>query len=221
MKNQNNDNKKFDEILSETNKCKSPEEVKKKLEEYGFAFYDDGDDIEDQEELIAKPETQRQQRIVAYFESNIQPSEDILCDFLAEKYSDDCNMPLIRKYFKSGNINLKHLIMFGLDNNPKDMGLFSDFLFFSEFSFNLIDIINICTRSCIAIDNDDDFKEACYSFYCYSFDHDYDAYMALLENDHISNAKKEILRNLRDNPDDIFQFDFEDEDCDIISYSKH
>ena len=213
--------KRFDEILSETNKCKNPKEVKEKLLEYGFEYFEEGDDTEEQEELNAKPENTRQQRIVDFFESEVPPSQSVLGDFLAEKYSDKCNMALIRKYFKAGNINLKRLIMLGLENNPADMGLFSDFLFFSEFSFNLVDIINVCTRSCVVLERMDQFKEACYNFYGYTNDHDYDAYVALLDNDLISDEKKEIVRHLRDNPDRAFQLDFDDESTEIINYSKH
>ena len=88
---------------------------------------------EELEEKLAKPENPNQELLIAYFEGDLELSDQMLDAFLTEKNSDAPNYPLFRKYFKSGNENLKRLIISGLKRSPADMGFLSDLTFFHEF----------------------------------------------------------------------------------------
>ena len=81
------------------------------LEEIGFKYYDD-DDFEEIEEKNAKPENQNQRDLIEYFEGDQELSHNILAAFISEKDAEEPNLPLIRKYFKQANQNLKSLILF-------------------------------------------------------------------------------------------------------------
>ena len=75
------------------------------LEEIGFKYYDDDDDMEEMEEANAKPENQNQKDLVAYFEGQKELSDKILQTFLEERDTENPNLPLIRKYFKKARRN--------------------------------------------------------------------------------------------------------------------
>lgn len=85
------------------------------LEEIGFKYYDD-DDRDEFEEKNARPENQNQKDLVDYFEGRNECTESILTAFLEEKDAEEPNLPLIRKFFKQANRNLKALILYGLDH---------------------------------------------------------------------------------------------------------
>ena len=78
-----------------------------KMEEIGFEYFEDDDDYEEIEERNAKPENQRQRDLVAYFENKKKLSKEIFESYSEEKAAENPNYPLIRKYFKKANKNLK------------------------------------------------------------------------------------------------------------------
>ena len=114
----------------------------KKVEDLGFKWYDDNfDDEEELEEKKARAENSNQDLLVSYFEGDVELSGQILDAFLNERSADEPNDPLIRKYFRQGNENLKKLIISGLEQNPADIDLLSDLTFFHEFKNILGDLI--------------------------------------------------------------------------------
>ena len=105
-----------------------------KMEELGFEYFeDDYDDEEEIEERNARPENQRQRDLVAYFENKKKLSKKIFESYSEEKAAENPNYPLIRKYYKEANKNLKFLLLYGLDNYPGRIDLLSDLSFFHEF----------------------------------------------------------------------------------------
>jgi hypothetical protein len=77
------------------------------MEELGFEYFEDDIDNEEIEERNAKPENQRQRDLVAYFENKNKVSEKIFESFSEEKAAENPNFPLIRKYFRKANQNLR------------------------------------------------------------------------------------------------------------------
>ena len=192
----NNSDYSIQDIISKTKQCKSRQEVHYTLLENGFTFFDDGDDTETKEEKLAKPMNERQYRLVEYFDSNNPPLVKNLDDFISEKNSTSPNYALIRRYFKAGNLSLKKLLLLGLESDHGNVSMLSDFLFFNEFCFNLSELITVCTRGCIAIEDLNDFKLISNRFYNYAIDYGYDAYAALLENIEITVTKKKAIKAL-------------------------
>ena len=113
--------------------CNHPKDYIAKMEELGFEYFEDDDDYEEIEERNAKPENQRQKDLVAFFEGKKKLSKNIFESFSEEKASENPNFPLIRKYFKKANQNLKALILYGLDHYSGRIDLLSDLSFFHEF----------------------------------------------------------------------------------------
>ncbi|MEJ2024216.1 MAG: hypothetical protein P8Y00_04240, partial [Deltaproteobacteria bacterium] len=92
------------------------------------------------EERNAKPENQRQRDLVAFFENKTGLSKKIFEIYSKEKASEKPNYPLIRRYFREANKNLKNLLLYGLDNYPGRIDLLSDLAFFHEFE-NILSIL--------------------------------------------------------------------------------
>ncbi len=148
------------------------------LEEIGFTYYED-DDYEEMEEAEAKPENQNQKDLVAYFNGEKEFSERVLKIFLEEKDAETPNLPLIRKYFKRANQNLKSLILYGLDHYPGRLDLLSDLAFFHEFENILSIIITYYTQACVDQDNLETFSELARDFYDTTIPDGYEALYAL------------------------------------------
>ena len=119
---------------------KHPKDYISKLEEIGFTYVDDDDGSEEIEEKNAKPENQRQSDLVDYFEGRKKLSEQIFESYCGEKDSENPNYPLIRKYFRQANKNLKALILYGLDNYPGRIDLLDDLVFYHEFQ-NILSVL--------------------------------------------------------------------------------
>ena len=151
----------------------------KQLEDIGFEYFDDGyGDEEELEEKLAKPENPNQELLVDYFEGDIELSDQMLDAFLTEKDSDSPNYPLFRKYFKSGNENLKRLIISGLKRSPAAIGLLSDLAFFHEFKNILSELIEYYLIACDHEQNLQNFEKLALQFY---YDTDPDGFDALYE----------------------------------------
>src|ERR1035438_3633341 len=86
---------------------KHPKDYIAKMKELGFTYFEDDDDSEEIEERNARPENQRQRDLVAYFDNTKELSKEIFESYSEEKAADNPNYPLIRKYFKAANKNLK------------------------------------------------------------------------------------------------------------------
>jgi len=179
---------KVDEIFRD-----HPKDYISKLEELGFIYFDDETDDEEMEEKDAKPENQRQKDLVEFFENKKRLSKKIFVSFSDEKASENPNYPLIRKYFKTANQNLKALLLYGLDNYPARIDLLSDLAFFHEYENILTTLIKYYTRACIDQNNLDTFSELAKEFYYSTIPDDYDAYYALRELLEPGSDKRKII----------------------------
>lgn len=172
-----------DEIVSEKISeiiKKNPKNYRAKLEEAGFTWVDDGyGDDEKIEENQAKPTNPNQELLVAYFEEHITLTEQVLNAYLTEKNSDKPNYPLIRRYYKDGNSNLKELILYGLKKAPTNIDLIYDLSFFHQHRNILRELIEFYLLACMREEEDlVKFEELVLSFY---YDTDPDGYDALHE----------------------------------------
>jgi hypothetical protein len=149
------------------------------LEEIGFKYYDDDNDMEEMEEANAIPENQNQKDLVAYFEGQKELTDKILQTFLEERNSENPNLPLIRKYFKKANQNLKSLILYGLDHYPGNLDLLSDLGFFHEFENILGTLITYYTQAWVDQENLETFSELAQDFYNNTIPDAYEALYAL------------------------------------------
>ena len=164
------------------------------LEEIGFTYYeDDYDDNEEIEEANAKPENQNQKDIIAYFEGEKELSDKILQIFLEERDAENPNLPLIRKYFKSANQNLKSLILYGLDHYPGRLDLLSDLGFFHEFENILSTLITYYTQACVDQQNLQTFAELAQDFYNTTIPDGYEALYALRDLFEPGTDKREVI----------------------------
>jgi hypothetical protein len=164
------------------------------LEEIGFKYYDDDDeDEEEMEEANAKPENQNQKDLVAYFEGQKELSEKILQIFLEERDTENPNLPLIRKYFKKANQNLKSLILYGLDRSQRKLDLLSDLGFFHEFENILGTLITYYTQACVDQENLETFSELARDFYNTTIPDGYEALYALRELFQPGTDKRKVI----------------------------
>ena len=164
------------------------------LEDIGFTYYeDDYDDNEEIEEANAKPENQNQKDLVAYFNGEKELSDRIIKIFLEEKETENPNLPLIRKYFKSANQNLKSLILYGLDHYPGRLDLLSDLGFFHEFENILSTLITYYTQACVDQQNLETFAELAQDFYYTTIPDGYEALYALRDLFEPGTDKREII----------------------------
>lgn len=189
---------KFHTIIKSLENCHNKFEYRSKLIELGFEYNDDeAMDPEIIEERAAKPENDRQCRLVAFFNSTQELSQSILDDFLAEKSLTTPNYPLIRRYFRLANKQLKQLLLFGLERNPLDRGLLDDLAYFNEFSLNLTELIGWYSRACRETNEPTEFKDLVQDFYDVTLEYDYDVFHALLNDKQIAVEKKHTIKNLQ------------------------
>jgi len=167
-----------------------------KMKELGFEYFEDDDDSEEIEERNAKPENQRQRDLLAYFENKKKLSKNIFECFSEEKASDHPNFPLIRKYFKKANQNLKALLLYGLDYFPGRIDLLSDLTFFHEFENILSILISYYTRACVDQQNLETFSELAKDFYYSTSPDGYEALSALRELFELNTDKRKIIEFL-------------------------
>jgi hypothetical protein len=173
-----------------------PKDYLAKMEELGFEYFNDDDGSEEIEERNAKPENQRQRDLIAYFENKKKLSGKIFESYTEEKAAENPNYPLMRKYFKEANQNLKSLIQYGLDNYPGRIDLLSDLSFFHEFENVLVLLITYYTKACADQANLETFTELAKEFY-YSTNLDgYEAYYALMELFEPGSDKRRIIEFL-------------------------
>jgi len=170
-----------------------PKDYVAKMEELGFKYFEDDDDYEEIEEGNAQPENQRQRDLVAYFENKKKLSKKIFESYSEEKAADHPNYPLIRKYFKKANKNLKSLLIYGLDNYPSRIDLLSDLSFFHEFENILSILITYYTQECIDQANLDTFSVLAKDFYYSTNPDGYEAYYALRDLFEPETDKRKII----------------------------
>jgi hypothetical protein len=164
-----------------------------KMEELGFEYFEDDNDYEGIEERNAQPEIQRQKDLVGYFEGREKLSKKIFQSYSDEKASEKPNYPLIRKYYKEANKNLKSLLLYGLDNYPGRIDLLSDLAFFHEFENILNILITYYTQACIDQGSLETFIELAKDFYNSTNPDGYEPYYALRELFEPETDKRKII----------------------------
>ena len=166
------------------------------MEKLGFTYYEDETEDEEREEWYARPENQRQQDLVAYFEGRKPLTEEIFIDYSEEKAAEQPNYPLIRRYYKTANQHLKALLLYGLEHHPGRIDLLSDLAFFHEFENCLRLLITHYTAACIEQVNLETFAEIAKDFYYSTSPDGYEAYQALRELFGPETAKRQIIDSL-------------------------
>ena len=159
----------------------NPENFKEELAKIGFQWFDDDYPDEIEEENNAVPENENQEFLVDYFNGDVQLSDRVVEVFFAEKYSEEPNFALLRRYFRQGNEHLKSLIYRGLKINPTDIGFLNDLSFFHEFHPMLAELIGRYLDACRLQENLETFSELAQDFYYNTEPDGYEAYHALKE----------------------------------------
>lgn len=137
------------EVIEALQGCASDIERREKLLELGFKFVEENQpDIEIAEEQAAHPENERQHLLISFFNAQSEPSSYLLEKYLAEKNADEPNYPLMRRYFRAFNSQLKRLILYGLGKDPVSLDLLDDLAFFNEFDLNLGELIHFYIKAC-------------------------------------------------------------------------
>src|SRR4030042_1055502 len=173
-----------------------PDDYISKLEDLGFEYFEDDMPNEEEEERGAKPENQRQKDLVDFFENRKILSEEIFEIFSDEKGSESPNYPLIRRYFRKANPNLKSLLLYGIDKYPGRIDLLSDLAFFHEFENIISLLIRYFTKACIEQGNLDTFTNLAMEFYYSTCQDGYDAYDALKNLFKPGTEKRKIIESL-------------------------
>ncbi len=154
---------------------KNPKDWPRRLEDIGFTWVGDGEDPADDQEKSVQPKTLDQEFLVAYFDGHIKLSGQVLKSYFNEKYSDDPNDPLFKKYFKQGNLPLKRLLQLGLDKDPCDVALLDDLGFMNRFGNCLSEVISRYLDACDKVPGMECFKETARDFYFNTVEDGYDA----------------------------------------------
>jgi hypothetical protein len=174
-----------------------PKNYVEKFAELGFTWVDDEIDEEAVEERAATIRNDNEKDLVSYFEGKSELSDEVLDAFLAEKSSDSPNYPLFRRYFKSGNDNLKRLVLYGLKKHPTDVGLLGDLGYYNEFRNVLGDLIKAYLLACGKEHHLGRFSELVMNFY---METDLDGFDALFELEQVcsqGSPKWEVIQAVR------------------------
>jgi hypothetical protein len=161
-----------------------PRDFRERLEAVGFVWQDDDTDRlyeeEAKEERAAVPETETQRRLVQFLDTGGPVTRMILNAYLEERYSETSNLPLIRRYFKQANPNLKAILLNGLATNPTDVDLLDDLSYFSEFDSMLGELIHLYTDACLKEMDIERFSQLAQDFHMNTYDQGYDALHELI-----------------------------------------
>jgi len=182
-----------------------PRDYRERLEEVGYVWHDDDYDLlyeeEAKEERVAEPETEGQKRLVRFLENGGLVSHLLLDAYLEERHSETSNIPLIRKYFKLANPNLKAILLKGLAASPTDLDLLDDLSYFSEFDSMLGELIHFYTAACLIEIDMERFSLLAQDFHMNTFDQGYDA-LHELTTIFQSGAKGAVVQHLSETIDE-------------------
>lgn len=118
-----------------------------------------------------------------------------------KKYTQTPNLPLIRKYFKRANPNLKAILLKGLAANPTDLDLLDDLSYFSEFDSMLGELIHLYTDACRRETDMERFSLLAQDFHVNTYDQGFDA-LYELTTIFQSGTKGEMVQHLSEAIDD-------------------
>ena len=184
---------------------KHPRDYRERLEEVGFEWQDDEFDhlyeLEAKEERVAVPETENQRWLVHFLDTGGPVTRQVLDAYLEERYSETSNLPLIRKYFKQANPNLKAILLNGLAANPTDLDLLDDLSYFSEFDSMLGELIHFYTDACLKESDIERFSLLAQDFHMNTYEQGYDALHELVTIFQ-SSTKGAVVQQLSETIDD-------------------
>jgi hypothetical protein len=160
---------------------RQPAQYRQGLEEVGFSWFDDDGPSEEEEERTALPVNANQKLLVDYFEGALPLADDVFAALKLERYADNSNYPLIRRYFRAGNQPLKSLIIDGLQRQPTDIDLLCDLALFHEFNPMLSELVDYFTKACMLEEDHQKFAEIVEEFQAETTIDGYDALLALRE----------------------------------------
>jgi hypothetical protein len=182
-----------------------PQDYRQRLEEVGFVWQDDEYDLlyeeEANEERQAVPETENQRNLVYFLERGGPVTRQTIEAYLQERYTQTPNLPLIRKYFKQANVNLKAILLAGLSANPTDLDLLDDLSYFSEFDSMLGELIHFYKNACIRETDMERFSLLAQDFHMNTYDQGFDA-LYELHTIFQSGTKGAVIQHLAETIDD-------------------
>lgn len=184
---------------------KHPQSYRERLEEIGFVWQDDEYDAlyeeEVREERLAVPETDNQQLLVNFLDNGGPVTKPVYDAYLAERYSETSNLPLIRKYFRLANPHLKTILLMGLTANPTDLDLLDDLSYFGEFESMLGELIQFYTDACIRETDMERFSMLAQDFHMNTYEQGFDALYELTTIFQSGN-KSAVVQHLSETIDD-------------------
>ena len=187
---------------------KDPKDWKNNMEEIGFTWIDDSQE-EIEEEKNACAQNVNQEYLVAYFEGQVKYDNMLIEILIKEIESEIPNYPLFRKYFKTGNTRLFHLLISGLSSLPTNQVLLSGLGYLHEYKNILSTIIGAYIAACKKEDNTLRFRGLCLGFIN---DTDADGYDAIAELKSIfqdNEGKLEVLESITkmiNDQDEVIEF---------------
>jgi len=187
-------------ILEKVSKAmrEDPKNWPSQMDRLGFTWFDDEDDQEEIEENEAIAENLNQEFLLAYFEGHVGLTDRVLNAYQHEKDSDSPNYPLIRRYFKEGNENLKELILLGLGKNPTDSDLLSDLGFFHEYNDILADLIRFYLAACVKETDLSKFEHLVLNFFYDTAPDGFDALQELRQRFDPCSDKRRVINKIID-----------------------
>jgi len=189
---------------------KTPKDYISNLEEIGFVYHDDENDLDEQEEITAEPLNANQEYLISFFDGEI-PLSNETCEIFLEERNSNANYPLFRKYFKSGNKNLLSMILYGLHLFPVSDELLSDLALFHENNGILQVVIDHYMTACMNQQNLETFSNLVMEFYYATAPDGYDALYALKEKFAIGSDKRKIIDFLNE----IEDAGVDEDDCEF------
>jgi len=182
-----------------------PQEYRQRLEQAGFVWQDDETDLlieeEAEEERLAVPETENQRYLVHFLDYGGAVTRQVFDAYLQERYTQTPNLPLIRKYFKQANANLKAILLAGLSLNPTDLDLLDDLSYFSEFDSMLGELIHFYKDACMLETDMERFSLLAQDFHMNTYDQGFDA-LYELHTLFQSGTKGAVIQHLAETIDD-------------------
>ena len=152
-----------------------PESWRNSLEELGFEWVEDDDSFEIEEENNSVPLNENQEGLVAYFDGEIELTDQLIQSFIIETEVEEPNYPLFRKYLKSANKQVLQLLQTGLSTQPTNQALLSGISFYHEHHRILSKIIPVYTEACKKETDTKKFKELSIDFVNSTYPQGYDA----------------------------------------------
>ncbi len=190
---------------------RAPDNLIEEIEKLRFTYVVDNDEDAEEinEELTARPETDFQMALVSYLDGVDAPSESLLKLWREETRREDSPFPLWRRYFRSGNSQLKKLVLFGLDRYPTTHDLLENLYVLHSFLPIPKELLVRYTLACDLEDDPQRFRELAQDFDGGTASFGYDALHALRTRYADNEVKKKVIDGLfleREKPEEIVAF---------------